>query len=107
MRTKYLAILPTLITSACMEQTFSTLDKLPPGEDTAYLDDAESTGDNEYNDENEDSDVPEEAETEEEPEELEVEPPPEDDCTDSSDLIYTVDKNTQKMYILKMVRMEL
>jgi hypothetical protein len=82
-----------------MEQTFSTLDKLPPGEDTAYLDEAESTGENEYNDENEDSDVPEEAETEEEPEELEVEPPPEDDCTDSSDLIYTVDKNTQKMYL--------
>jgi hypothetical protein len=102
MALRSISILSTILSTAClMESSINAIEKPYKSTDTGF----EVEMDTEIEDDNQqdDSEVPEsnhEMETEEEEEtEQEMEPPPEDDCTETSDLIYTVDKNTQNMYL--------
>ena len=98
MKNPLLSVLIPLFSSACaIESSLSTIDKTTFEPDTGLLDEVENLETEE--EEPEESDVPESTHDLETEEDLEIEPPPEDDCTETSDLIYTVDRDSQTMYL--------
>ena len=114
MNVRALTFLPFSLTIGCLvENSISTIDKSYLEADSGYEFETDTEAEQETEEElTEENDYEEPVEegsdtlpTEEDENEIEfeTEPAPENDCTETSDLIYTIDRDSQEMFIFDPV----